>query len=111
MGASAGIAGLERPVGKRRGDTGRTGGFNQSLDQVLKTLQWGPPNKPEVQARVDRIVAMEHKRLEAIARGEDPGGVDVRACTFGYPSIMLDSPLMFESFADAEGDDTDLLEP
>ncbi len=72
-----------------------TGGFNQSLDQVLKTLQWGPPNKPEVQARVDRIVTMEHKRLEAIARGEDPGGA-ARACTFGYPAIMLDSPLMFE---------------
>jgi len=82
-------------VGKRWGDTGRDRGFNQSLDQVLKTLQWGPPNKPEVQARVDRIVTMEHKRLEAIARGEDPGGA-ARACTFGYPAIMLDSPLMFE---------------
>ena len=72
-----------------------TGGFNQSLEQVLKTLQWAPPNKPEVQARVDRIVAMEHKRLEAIARGEDPGGA-ARACTFGYPGLMLDTPLMFE---------------
>ena len=60
-----------------------TGGFNQSLEQVLKTLQWGPPNKPEVQARVDRIVTTEHKRLEAIARGEDPGGA-ARACTFGF---------------------------
>src|SRR5271170_2183096 len=74
-----------------------SGGFNQSLDQVLKTMQWGPPNKPELQARVDKIVASEHKRLEAIARGEDPGGVDVRACTFGFPLIMLDSPLMFEA--------------
>jgi len=72
-----------------------TGGFNQSLDQVLKEMQWGPPNKPELQARVDKIVAMERKRLEAVNRGEDPGGA-VRACTFGYPSIMLDSPLMFE---------------
>ena len=73
-----------------------SGGFNQSLDEVLKSMQWGPPNKPELQARVDKIVASERKRLEAISRGEDPGGVDVRACTFGFPSIMLDSPLMFE---------------
>jgi hypothetical protein len=72
-----------------------SGGFNQSLEQVLKGMQWGPPNKPEVQARVDKIVAMENKRLEAIARGEDPGGA-VRACTFGYPGLMLDTPLMFE---------------
>jgi hypothetical protein len=73
-----------------------SGGFNQSLDDVLKNMQWGPPNKPELQARVDKIVASERKRLEAISRGEDPGGVDVRACTFGYPLLMLDSPLMFE---------------
>jgi hypothetical protein len=72
-----------------------TGGFNQSLEQVLKGMQWSPPNKPEVQARVDQIVAMERKRLETISRGEDPGGA-VRACTFGYPSLMLESPLMFE---------------
>ncbi|MGA8767485.1 MAG: hypothetical protein WB559_10730 [Candidatus Acidiferrales bacterium] len=73
-----------------------SGGFNQSLDEVLKRMQWGPPNKPELQARVDKIVASERERLDAISRGEDPGGVDVKACTFGFPLIMLDSPLMFE---------------
>jgi hypothetical protein len=73
-----------------------SGGFNQSLDDVLTKMQWGPPSKPEVQARVDKIVASERKRLEAISRGEDPGGVDAKACTFGFPLIMLDSPLMFE---------------
>jgi hypothetical protein len=73
-----------------------SGGFNQSLEQVLQGMQWGPPNKPELQARVDKIVAGERKRLEAISRGEDPGGVDVKACTFGFPLVMLDSPLMFE---------------
>ncbi|MBZ5695496.1 MAG: hypothetical protein LAN36_09045 [Acidobacteriia bacterium] len=72
-----------------------TGGFNQSLDEVLKTMQWSPPNNPELQARVDKIVAAERQRLEAVNRGEDPGGA-VRACTFGYPLLMLDSPLMFE---------------
>ena len=73
-----------------------SGGFNQSLDDVLKKMQWGPPNKPELQARVDKIQASERKRLDTIARGEDPGGVDAKACTFGFPLIMLDSPLMFE---------------
>src|SRR5271154_148803 len=73
-----------------------SGGFNQSLDDVLKNMQWSPPNRPELQARVDKMVASERKRLEAISRGEDPGGVDVKACTFGYPLLMLDSPLMFE---------------
>ena len=72
-----------------------TGGFNQSLEQVLKELEWSPPLKPESQARVDRIVARERKRLEAMRRGEDPGGA-VTACTFGYPTLMLESPLMFE---------------
>jgi hypothetical protein len=72
-----------------------SGGFNQSLKQVLKEMQWAPPNKPEVQAKVDQIVKQEQKRLDAISRGEDPGGA-VRACTFGYPLLMLDSPLMFE---------------
>ncbi len=73
-----------------------SGGFNQSLDDVLKNMQWSPPNRPELQAKLDKIVASERKRLEIIARGEDPGGVDQKACTFGFPSIMLDSPLMFE---------------
>jgi hypothetical protein len=73
-----------------------SGGFNESLDDVLKKMQWGPPNKPELQARVEKIQAGERKRLDAIARGEDPGGVDEKACTFGFPLIMLDSPLMFE---------------
>jgi len=72
-----------------------SGGFEQSLDQVLKEMQWGPPNRPEVQARVDKVVAMERKNMEAMRRGEDPGGA-VRACTFGFPSLMLESPLMFE---------------
>lgn len=72
-----------------------TGGFNQTLAQVLKDLQWSPPNNPATQAKVDRVIALEKKRLEAVARGEDPGGA-VRACTFGYPGLMLDTPLMFE---------------
>jgi len=96
MGASAGMPDWSGQWENVGGTPDASGGFNQSLDQVLKTMQWGPPNRPELQARVDKMVASERKRLEAISRGEDPGGVDVRACTFGYPLLMLDSPLMFE---------------
>jgi hypothetical protein len=71
------------------------GGFNESLDRVLRELQWGPPNKPAVQAKVVRIVAAEKKEMEAVLHGADPGGAE-RACTFGFPSVMIDSPLMFE---------------
>ena len=73
-----------------------SGGFNQTLDDVLKKMQWSPPQKPELQARVEKIQARERHRLDLIAQGKDPGGIDAKACTFGYPGIMLDSPLMFE---------------
>ena len=71
------------------------GGFYQSLDQVLKELQWAPPLTPEARAAVDKVVAMQRKNMEAMRRGVDPGGA-VRACTFGYPTLMIESPLMFE---------------
>ena len=71
------------------------GGFYKSLDQVLKEMQWSPPNKPAVQAKIDQIVAAERKEMAAVRNGANPGGA-VRACTFGYPTVMLDSPLMFE---------------
>ena len=75
-----------------------TGGFNQSLERVLKRMQWSPPNNAAAKARVDTMQAMEHARLAAIARGENPADA-VTACTFGYPAIMLDTPLMFEVLA------------
>jgi hypothetical protein len=71
------------------------GGFYKSLDQVLQEMQWSPPNKPTVQAKIDKIVAAERKGMAAVRQGANPGGA-VRACTFGYPALMLDSPLMFE---------------
>ncbi|HXW61790.1 MAG TPA: hypothetical protein VEJ45_04265 [Candidatus Acidoferrales bacterium] len=71
------------------------GGFEESLDQVLKEMSWGPPNNAEVQAKVEKMVALERKEMEAMRQGVDPGGA-VRACTFGFPALMIDSPLMFE---------------
>jgi len=72
-----------------------TGGFNQSLDQVLKEMEWSPPLNAATEAKVDAMQARERKRLEAVARGENPSGA-FTACTFGYPGLMLDTPLMFE---------------
>jgi len=72
-----------------------TGGFNQSLEQVLKQMEWSPPNNPATQAKVDAMQAGERKRLDAVARGENPADA-FKACTFGYPGLMLDTPLMFE---------------
>jgi hypothetical protein len=72
-----------------------SGGFQDPLDRVLKEMQWSPPNKPEVQAKVNQIDAQERKRIEAIKRGEEVA-VTGPTCTFGFPMIMIDSPLMFE---------------
>jgi hypothetical protein len=71
------------------------GGFDDSLNKVLKEMDWSPPNKPALQEKIDKIQASERKEMEAVLHGANPGGA-VTACTFGYPAIMLDSPLMFE---------------
>ena len=71
------------------------GGFYEPLDQVLKQLEWAPPSKPEMQAAVDKIVAVQRKAIDAMRKGVDPGGA-VTACSFGYPALMIESPLMFE---------------
>jgi hypothetical protein len=71
------------------------GGFYEPLEQVLKELEWSPPSKPEVQAVVDKIAAAQKKAMDAMRKGIDPGGA-VTACSFGYPALMIESPLMFE---------------
>jgi hypothetical protein len=71
------------------------GRFGASLDQVLKEMQWSPPNKPEVQARVDQIVALQRKSMDAEFHGAEPPATE-STCTWGFPIIMLDSPAMFE---------------
>jgi hypothetical protein len=71
------------------------GGFYEPLEQVLKQLEWSPPSKPEVQAAVDKMAAAQHQAMDAMRKGIDPGGA-VTACSFGYPALMIESPLMFE---------------
>ena len=71
------------------------GGVQESFDQVLKEMQWSPPNKHEVQARLDQIAAAERKSFEAQDQGAEPPA-NGPTCTWGFPAVMLDSPLMFE---------------
>ena len=58
-------------------------------------MQWSPPLNAATKAKVDAMQARERARLAAVARGENPADA-FTACTFGYPGIMLDTPLMFE---------------
>jgi len=73
-----------------------SGGFEQSLDEVLKTMQWGAPNRPETQSTVDQQNAEYRKYFDAAYHGTYLGGEPGVTCTFGFPTVMLDSPLMFE---------------
>jgi len=72
------------------------GGFAEPLGQVLKTMQWGAPNRPETQSTVDRQNAEYRKYFDAAYRGTYLGDEPGVTCTFGFPTVMLDSPLMFE---------------
>lgn len=94
-GASSGLPDWSGQWENVGGTPDATGGFNQTLDQVLKQLQWSPPLNAATKAKVDGMQARERARLAAVARGEDPPDA-VTACTFGYPGLMLDTPLMFE---------------
>ncbi|HKV05843.1 MAG TPA: hypothetical protein VJO53_12160 [Candidatus Acidoferrales bacterium] len=72
-----------------------SGGLQESFEQVLKEMQWSPPNKPEVQARLDQIAAAMMKSFEAQDQGAIPPA-NGPTCTWGFPAVMIDSPLMFE---------------
>ena len=78
------------------GTPNASGTFEESLDEVLNTMQWAPPNTPQTQAMVKLVNDYLHEQLDAIHSGTDPGGVSGPNCTFGFPMVMLDSPLMFE---------------
>jgi len=59
--------------------------------------QWGPPPyKPKVRAVMDVVVATLRKNVQAIEHGAPDPGLTAPACTWGFPMVMIDSPLMFE---------------
>ncbi|HEY0340856.1 MAG TPA: hypothetical protein VGC34_08635, partial [Steroidobacteraceae bacterium] len=74
------------------------GGIAESLDEVLRSMQqWGPPPyKPEVKGAMDKLMADIRKvSIEIGAGAADPTLVRP-ICTFGFPALMIQSPLMFE---------------
>jgi len=74
-----------------------TGGLQQSLSEVLTDMRgWGPPPyRADIRSKVERAVAFfERGRKEQMKNG--PSGVTGPSCTWGYPLVMLASPLMFE---------------
>jgi hypothetical protein len=74
-----------------------TGGMQQSLDEALAAVRpWGPPPyTPAVQAAVKEADAVIEAGDQATLKN-GPSGVTHSVCTFGFPLIMLFSPLMFE---------------
>jgi hypothetical protein len=81
-----------------------TGGIKESLQEVLGAMRkWGePPYKPEVKPIFDQI-ANEISKLSAedLKGGSDPT-LTRPNCSFGFPAVMIQSPLMFEVLATPE---------
>jgi hypothetical protein len=76
-----------------------SGGYTQSLDEVLQDMRkWGPPPyTPAAQAIFNQVALRVHERSQtAFQSGVLPRAVTRPACTFGFPSVVLHSPLMFE---------------
>ncbi|MGZ3280275.1 MAG: hypothetical protein ACXU82_02605 [Caulobacteraceae bacterium] len=72
-----------------------TGGFEHSLDEVVKGMRaWGPPPyAPTIGPMVEKAIAFQGRQQKDGAPATSP----MNTCAFGYPQIMLASPLMFEA--------------
>ncbi len=75
-----------------------TGGVEESLDEVLKAMSaWGPPPyRPEAKPIFDAIAAQVHEASAATVKTGVFQGLSRQTCTFGFPAVMIHSPLMFE---------------
>ena len=71
-----------------------SGGIAQSLDDIMKGIRhWGPPPyKPEAQAAFNKFAAELRKRSQADRTAAPPQPV----CAWGFPMLMIQTPLMFE---------------
>jgi hypothetical protein len=73
---------------------GATGGFQQSLPEVMQGIQkWGPPPFNS------RMRAVFEQAGTALAARAPNTGYTHPLCAFGFPMLMLNSPLMFEILA------------
>ena len=78
-----------------------TGGFEHSVAEVLDGMRaWGPPPyAASIRPLVERADAFQAQQAKAAAKGDLPPLSPMNACSFGFPLIMLSSPLMFEVVA------------
>jgi len=74
-----------------------TGGLEQSLEEVvLEMKKWGPPPYKPQMRRVFEQVATQFEQGSNAAQAGAPDPNLRHICTFGYPALMITSPLMFE---------------
>lgn len=76
-----------------------SGGLVQSPEEVLQAMrQWGPPPvRPEFQGAFDAFAAQVRQFSESTARlGQSRTPNLQPMCAYGFPNLMIQSPLMFE---------------
>jgi hypothetical protein len=86
------------------GDTpDASGGIEESFEQVMESFKpWGSPSYTvQWQAVVDQVNAGARRADEAM-RTNDAVPSTQRMCAFGFPQIMIQSPLMFEALTTPE---------
>jgi hypothetical protein len=76
-----------------------TGGFEHSLDEVAKGMRaWGPPPYLDsIRPMIEKAEAMQAQQVKATAENGPTNVSQLNTCAFGFPMIMLSSPLMFEA--------------
>ncbi len=75
-----------------------TGGMEQSLEQILREIdKWGPPPyTPQARAQFEQVLALVTRNVDTELAGGPIPGLTRPNCVFGYPAVMIHSPLMFE---------------
>ncbi len=79
-----------------------TGGLEQSLEDIVggAIRQWGPPPyTADMRPRIERAEAFFERGQQAVRKSGPSALTGSPKCTFGYPFLMLFSPVMFEVLA------------
>jgi hypothetical protein len=82
-----------------------SGGFVESFEETHRAMkEWGPPPyTPEAQAVFDLVAGqLRQASGHLMAKGIAPQPIARPMCSFGFPALMLHSPLMFEIVAAPE---------
>jgi hypothetical protein len=75
-----------------------TGLIDESLDDVLRVARdWGPPPyKPEIRGAMEQVSARFREDNEAEENSGRVTRPQAPLCTWGFPQLMIEAPLMFE---------------